>query len=244
MLEKTKGIVLRSIKYGETSLITTIFTEQYGVQAYMMQGVRNPKAKQNRTGLLQPSILLNLVIYHNPQKNLQRIKEFQPSYLYLSLQEEVIKNSVALFSVELLLRLLPEQAPMPTLFYFAYTYFIAIDTAQVNTLGNFPLYFIINCSRILGYELMGNYCPQTPHLDLQEGGFSAQTPSYLSIVTDEDAFMLDKILRVDNIETIKLIHLNSAMRLRLIDWYILFLQKHTQHIGNIKSLAVLQAVLH
>ena len=43
MTHKTKGIVLRTIKYGETSVVVTIFTELFGVQTYMVNGVRTTK---------------------------------------------------------------------------------------------------------------------------------------------------------------------------------------------------------
>src|SRR6476661_3747757 len=106
MLQTTRGITLRSVKYGETSLICSIFTETYGIQSYHLKGVRAVKARSNRAGLLQPATLLDLVVDHRPQKNLQHVREFHPAYIYCSLQEEVVKNSIALFSVELLLKLL------------------------------------------------------------------------------------------------------------------------------------------
>ena len=39
-LHKTNGIVLRTVKYGETSLVVTLFTELFGVQSYLVNGVR------------------------------------------------------------------------------------------------------------------------------------------------------------------------------------------------------------
>ena len=39
-LHKTKGIVLRTVKYGETSIIVTIFTELFGIQSYLVNGVQ------------------------------------------------------------------------------------------------------------------------------------------------------------------------------------------------------------
>src|ERR1043165_8138930 len=109
MLTTTQGIVLRSIKYGETSLICTVFTQVYGVQTYLVQGVRlaGAKSRQSRAGLLQPAMLLDIVVYHKAQKSLQRMKEFSAAYIYQSVQEDIVRNSIALFSVELLLRLLP-----------------------------------------------------------------------------------------------------------------------------------------
>ena len=243
MIQKTGGIVLRTIKYGESSLIVTMFTCVYGVQTYMLQGIRSPKSKLNRAGLLQPGTILDLVVFHHTEKNLQRIKEFQTGYFYKSIQEEIIKNSILLFSVELLLRLLPTEAPLEVLYNFTCGYFEALDIAKYNEIGNYPLYFIVNCSRILGYELYGTFSDKTPHLNLLEGGFSTQTPSMINTVTDDEAKALDAILKVQNIIDLHAIPLNGAMRHNLIDWYIMFLQRHTQHMGSIKSLDVLKAIL-
>ena len=87
MLQNTQGIVLRSVKYGETSLITSVFTEKQGVQSYMVQGVRTSKAKTNKAALLQPATLLDLVIYQKPQVNLQRLKEYQYAHIYTTLRK-------------------------------------------------------------------------------------------------------------------------------------------------------------
>jgi len=244
MLQKTKGIVLRSVKYGETSLITTIFTATFGVQAYMVKGVRNPKSKRNKAGLLQPSTILDLVVYQQPQKNINRIQELQPAYIYTSLREEIIKNSIALFSTEVLLRLLPEHAIQPELFDFAAGYLIQIDEMKNSDIANFPLYFIIQCSHILGYTIKGNYSKQTPYLNLQEGGFSAHPSPLAPHLSDEETQIMHSVLQVHNQTELKHIDMNSAMRYKLIEWYIAFLHTHTQHFGVIKSLPILQAVLH
>ena len=50
MLHQTKGIVLRQIKYAETSVIVTVYTSYAGRQAYMVGGVRKAKAKHRIIG--------------------------------------------------------------------------------------------------------------------------------------------------------------------------------------------------
>ena len=101
MLHKTKAIVLRTVKYGETSLIVTMYTELFGVQSFMVNGVRSAaRSATGKANLLQPAAILELVMYHNKKKNLQRIKEFRWSFLYKDLFYNVIKNSIALFMVE------------------------------------------------------------------------------------------------------------------------------------------------
>lgn len=244
MLQKTKGIVLRSVKYGESSLISTLFTSSFGIQSYLVQGVRSAKVKNNRSGLLQAATLLDLVVYQRPQQNLQRIREFQPAYLYTSLQEEVVKNSIAMFSAELLLRLLPEQAIMPELFDFAFDYFVQLDKMPLNSIANFPLYFIIHCSALLGYSIKGEYSQETMYLSIQEGGFTSQPPTSRPFVNNEDSKALAALLQTNQFSELSRVDMNSDMRYRLIDWYLEFLRQYSQHLGNIKSLAVLQTILH
>lgn len=244
MLQNTRGIALRAVKYGDTSIIATIFTELYGVQSYMVQGVRSSKAKNNKAALLQPATLLDMVVYHKPNTKLQRIKEYQYAYIYTSLQEEIIKNSVALFSAEVLLRILPEEALMPELFQFAFQYFQQLDTMPASSVANFPLYFLVQCSRILGYEINGTYSSETPYLHMQDGAYTATPPKMDTYLHDEDAKALSNILNIEDATLLKMIALNSETRNRLIDWYIEFMHSHTQHMGNIKSLTVLRAILH
>ena len=244
MLQKTKGLVLRSVKYGETSLISTIFTESSGIQSFMVQGVRSSKSRQNRAGSFQPGTLLEMVIYLQPGKNLQRIKEYQAACFYTSMHEEVIKNSIALFSIEILLRLLPEHAPLPELFAFAYNYFTTLDQLPVKSVANFPLFFIIHCSKEFGVEPHGNYSATTPYLNLEEGGFTEHVPAVAVAVTDDDTRSLDQLLRITDLGELQVITLNADIRLRLIDWYVAYLQKHTQHMGNIRSLSILRTILH
>jgi len=244
MLHNTKGIVLRSVKYGDSSLVCTIFTGLYGVQTYMVQGVRSTRSNNNKAGLLQPSTLLDMVVYHKPNTNIQRIKEFQFAHLYTNLQQNIVKNSIALFSVELLLRLLPEQAPLPELFDLAFDYFIQLDAKQNDAVANFPLYFIIQCSRLLGYDIKGDYSKATPHLHLQEGSFTENSPVIPPYVNDEDAQVLSGLLQIQALSGLGSINMNAAMRYRLLDWYVAFLQRHSQHMGQIRSLHILQTILH
>ena len=60
MLVKTRAIVLRTHKYGETSLIAELYTEQKGLRKYVVNGVRSAKAK-TKANLLQGMTLLEVV---------------------------------------------------------------------------------------------------------------------------------------------------------------------------------------
>ena len=41
MDDKTEGIVLQSVRYGDTSLIVKVFTRKQGLKSYMLKGAFN-----------------------------------------------------------------------------------------------------------------------------------------------------------------------------------------------------------
>jgi DNA repair protein RecO (recombination protein O) len=244
MLQNTRGIVLRSVKYGDTSLIVTIFTEVWGIETYIVQGVRTSKASGNKAGFFQPGTLLELVVYHNAQKNMQRIREYRYDHIYTSIQEDIVKNSVLLFCVEVVLRTLPEHGEHPELFDFTHHILTELDKRPAVDVANMPLYFAIGLCRLLGFDLNGRYSDATPYLNLHDGGFTAHTPAALPHTVDGDAQQLDLLLRATDIDGIKAITMSSTQRMRLLEWYLAFMHNHTQHMGTVRSLSVLQAILH
>ncbi|MBL7713178.1 MAG: DNA repair protein RecO [Chitinophagaceae bacterium] len=244
MLRNTKGIVLRSVKYGETSLILSIFTEVLGLQSYMVKGIRSEKARSKRAGLLQVASLLDLVSEHKPNRQLQHIKEFQPAYIYQSLQEEIVKNSIAVYSVELLSRLLPQDEVMEELFLFVYAYFLHLDQVPVREAANLPLLFTIRCGQYFGYNLSGSYSEDTPYITPEEGIFTAQMPVSSSTLYEADAALLSRLSALEGLEQAGSVSMNAAQRNRLLDWYLQFLQYHTQHLGKLRSPDILRTILH
>src|SRR6187455_522375 len=141
-LHKTKAIVLRTVKYGETSLIVTMFTELFGLQSYLVNGVRTSTKKgSGKANLFQPSAILDLVVYHNELKHLNRIKEFKWGYLYRHILSDVRKNAVTLFMVELLTKCLKQPENNPDLFHFVEDVFINLDESNNAVLANLPLFF-------------------------------------------------------------------------------------------------------
>ena len=119
MTHTTKRIVIRTVKYGETSVIVSIYTELFGIQSYIVNGVRtSSKSGSGKANLFQPAAILDLVVYHNELKNIQRLKEFRWGYLYKTLFFDVIKNSVALYMIELMQKTLKQPESNPDLFSF------------------------------------------------------------------------------------------------------------------------------
>lgn len=241
---KTKGVVLRTVKYGETSIIASMYTELFGLQSYIINGVRiTSKKGSGRANLFQPAAMLDLIVYHNDLKNLQRIKEFRWAHLYTHLFFNVFKNSVALFMIELLQRSLKQPEPNPELFSFIEDAFLHLDEASDAVVANFPLYFALHLSGFYGFRIADKHSGALPVLDLQEGEFVAGRPVHMHFLEDEYSQATSQLLKVMQPAELEEIRLNQQTRRVLLHAYETFFALHVQDFGTLKTLPVLEAVL-
>ena len=150
MLHKTRGLVLSYIRYRETSVIVRIYTEAYGLQSYIENGVRSSRGR-NKIALFQPLTLLDLVVYHKEQGGIQRISEVRVSPPYRSIPFELSKATMALFVAEVLGRVLREEESNPALFDFLRESLLWLDAAGEH-FENFHLWFLWQLSFYLGFQ--------------------------------------------------------------------------------------------
>jgi DNA repair protein RecO (recombination protein O) len=241
---KTKGIVLKTVRYGETSIIAAIFTELFGLQSYLINGVRvTSKRGSGKANLLQPAAILELVVYHNELKNLQRVKEFKWAYVYENIFFNVFRNSIALFMVELLQRSIKQPEPNSALFDFVEDAFVHLDKASDSVAANFALYFAINVSRFYGFMIADRYSEKTNILDLMEGRYVADKPDHLYFLEGDHSRMVSELLKAMQPSELAHIKLNQETRRVLLHAFETFYALHIQDFGKMKTLPVLEAVL-
>jgi DNA repair protein RecO (recombination protein O) len=243
MTHKTQGIVLRSLKYGETSLIVTIFTELFGVQTYMVNGVRSSKQASARANHFQPGIMLDMVVYHNAQKSMQRIKEYKFAFLYTNLLSHVIKHSIALYMVELLYKCLKQPEPHAELFYFCEAALKNLDNANNTVTANFTLFFSLHLPYFFGFKMNDNRDDDNIFLDLKEGHFINHQPLHPYFIAGTDAEMTSLLLKVMQPEELDDILLHHETRRQLLLRYQEYYALHIQDFGQMKTLRVLAEVL-
>jgi DNA repair protein RecO (recombination protein O) len=243
MIHKTKGIVLRTIKYGETSLVVTMFTELFGVQAYMVNGVRTSKSKTAKANYFLPGAVLDMQVYHYEQKSMQRIKEFGWAFLYRHVLGDVIKNSIALYMVELLHKCLKQPEQNTSLFYFCEDALQQLDTADKTVTANFPLYFSLHLAQFLGFRMADDYSAERYILDLQEGCFVTEQPVHPHFIDGENALITAHLLRVMQPAELADVKLHHDIRRKLLLKYNEYYALHIPDFGQMKTLAVLHEVL-
>lgn len=242
MAYTTKGIVLRTVAYGETSVIVLLYTELFGLQSYLVNGVRTSK-KTSKSNLFQPASILDLEVYHNELKNLQRIKEVKWHYLYQEVFFNVYKNAVAMFMTELLQKVIRQPEHNPDLYNFIEDAYIELDKATPKVMANFPIFFALHLTSFFGFKIEDNYTPEKKILDLREGVFIKNLPLHPYYTEGELTGALSHLLKIMHPDELTDITLNNIMRRQLTEAILHFYALHITDFGNMKSLPVLQEVL-
>ncbi|MFD2144107.1 DNA repair protein RecO [Mucilaginibacter antarcticus] len=181
MLHKTRGIVLKTTDYGESSVIVQVFTEKLGLQSYIINGVKKPKAKISRN-MLQPLHLLDMVVYHKAAGNVQRISELKTAPVLQTLPYDIIKSSMALFLNEVLYKSIKQQTADEHMFDFVFSAIEWLDH-QTDGLANFHLLFLVKLTRYLGFYPDRYQVDNADYFDLKDGVFKQYKPDsilYLS----------------------------------------------------------------
>lgn len=247
MTHKTKGIVLRAIKYGETSLVVTAFTELFGVQTYMVNGVRTSNKSGSKAAMFQPAAILDMEVYHNDQRPMQRIKECNWSFLYQGVLSDVVKNSIALFIVELLQKSLKQPEENNALFEFCEHALHELDAADNAVSANFSLYFVLHLSHFFGFRISDSTPEQDADvdvfLDLQEGLFTTLQPQHTDYLQGQDAHLTADLLKIMQPVELVQIRMHHLKRRSLLSRYLEYYALHIPDFGHMKTLKVMQEIL-
>jgi DNA repair protein RecO (recombination protein O) len=244
MIHKTKGIVLRTVKYGETSIVVTVFTELFGLQSYMVNGVRSVSRKGTAKAVFfQPSSVLDLVAYHNEFKNLQRLKEYRWAHIYQNIFSDIYKNAVALFMIELLNKCLKQPETNSELFYFVEDALLHLDASSHKVTANFPLFFSVHLAVFFGFRISDDHSEKNQYLDLNEGRFSHEQPQHQHYLDGRESEVISHILKIMQPEDLEEVSLNQELRRKLIHAMEVYYALHIPDFGNMKTLPVLRELM-
>lgn len=237
MIQRTRGIVLKQIKYSETSIVARIFTREYGLLAFMVPGVRTSKSRLNKASLFQPMTILELDLYYKETAGLMRLKEYRSMYLYKTLPFDAVKLSVGFFFVDVLNHVIHEHEPNPILYDFASEAFIYLDRAESN-LSLMPHRFLLELSSYLGFYPDNNFDNEQNLFDLNEGRF-VSTP--LRIV---EALSLDlsAVLFTFLSEPAMNHSFTADQRKQLLHALLTYFRIHIPNFGELKSVRVLEEI--
>lgn len=235
----TEGIVLHYIKYGESSVIATIFTREFGRQTYIVNAIRRQKSK-NKAGMLQPLFLVELEAYQKKTRDIQRIKTIKSKQVYQNIPYDITKSTQALFLAELLYKTIREQESYVELFDFIKHNLLYFDLME-DHFSNFHLYFLLRLTEYLGFMPDTSKIGFEGWFDMRKGAIVPFEPSHPMFANKEvtEYFIKLSYLTLNNLGELTI---SRSMRDALLNVLIDYYHQHFDHLGEIKSSKVLKEI--
>lgn len=225
MLITTQGIVFRTVKYRETSIITAIYTRQLGLTDFIANNVRSSKSKFN-IGYFEPLSLLELTAYYQPGRQINRLTELKALQPLHHTRQDIFKSTMVVFLAEILNKCIVEHDNNPALFDFISSAIGSLENTAGN--NNFHLQFLLKLTHHLGFGL-----PDTDSFISQ-----AVNPAYYRDAATSR--LLQQLWQADFTHSPAL---NTAQR-QVILQDILHYYRHHIELSRLRSLDVLQAVFN
>ena len=95
---------------------------------------------------------------------MNRLKSFSFFTIYKTIPQNIFKNAVLTFCVELTQKCVQEPGPMPEVFELLLETLLQLDTCQIADLHNIPHVFSLLLCAELGFKIQGQYKNTTPRM--------------------------------------------------------------------------------
>ncbi len=238
---KARGIVLHTIKYGDSGLVAWVLTDVGGRLTYMVQGVRSSRGRGNRAALLQPMFLVEFEGLESSRAEMHRFRELRSALPLRSLPFDVRKSTVALFMAEMLYRLVREVEANSPLFDFVWEAVCELDGLESHAgVANFHLWFMVGLSRHLGFFPAGEWFAGE-WFDIREGLFTPTEPRHDAFFSRENAAILGTLMTA-SVEEAASLPLNRERRVEFLGAMLAYFGYHLDAVRDIRSVDILREV--
>ncbi len=241
MIRKTRGIVLHTTRYGESSLVVHCYTEQSGRQTYMVKGVRKSR-KQNRSNLFQPLFILDFEVYHKNTAGIQLVKEVNRAMPLNSIPFDIIKSTQAIFMAEVLYRVVKEEESNPMQAHFLINTIQYLDALEEAS-PDFHILFMFQLSKHLGFYPQNNYGDGSIYFNLVNGLYRSHPSDPEVQLNEADSKLWNSYMALD-FQPIKETDFNSSHRSTMLNNLVRYFKFHVESMGDIRSLEVLHTFFH
>jgi DNA repair protein RecO (recombination protein O) len=239
MLEKTKGIVLHSIKYSDSGIVVNLYTSKFGRLSVLIRGIGRKKTGKHNM-MFQPLFILEMEIYYKSSREMQLLKEFSVMYPFYSLISDIRKSSVAIFLGEVLSSVLGEETQNAQMFEYIEDSILWFEAAQ-DDFANFHIVFLTGLTSYLGIEPLRRQDKNEVFFDMRNGRFLSSPPLHGDYAGENISIILSDFLVSTQPEAEK-ISLSGKQRNEVLDTLLKYYSIHLPALKKINSLEILKEV--
>ncbi len=192
---KTEAIVLRSIKYSETSKIVTFYTKELGRVGAIVKGVRKREGKHG--SILEPMSYLQLVLYMKESREVQTVGQYDIIKSFHHISTDLEKISVGLSLLEIVNAITHELEQNESLFNLLQECLVQVDDKTlIPSLIYF--YFQVKLVELLGFAPVFDSCNncKNPIPIEKEGGWQSYNLLRGSPTCDSCSQMQDGLIKI------------------------------------------------
>lgn len=203
------------------------------MQSYLFQG-----GKKKKGNSLQPLSIVEIEGYMRTDSDLGKISAVSLLQVHDSITFNPLKSGIAFFIAEILAQTLKSTEAESNLYHFLKKEIIWLNTH--NSLGNYPIWFLLSFSSFLGFSphVKNSECT---YFDIEEGTLSAHAPGGHLYLKDETIPFIGKILTSSKEEAL-LLTLSKESRKQLTENLLNYYKHHVEGFKTPKSLEVLQTI--
>ena len=237
-MSKSRALVIKSIKHGETSLIVSCYLEEIGYRSFIVKGLYGSKNSRFSKAHFFPLNVINIHYSFNVSKNLGFIKEAKSEVLFNSLHSNVQKSSVIVFLAEILNSVFKEELEVnQDLFDFLLNSLIWYD--NVIECNNYHIKFLLELSKYIGFH--PNIISENDHYLCLESGTTSKIKPSCGSINGEDLKLFKKLLGM-KFEDLNTISISRESRTRILKKIINYYSLHLQMFKTPKSINVFAEV--
>lgn len=241
MVVNTSGIVLHHLNYSETSIIAKIYTERFGLQSFLVKGVRQKKSRL-RMNLFGPLSLVDLVMVYKEKATLHHLRDISSAYPFSGISSDIRRTSLAIFINELLYKSIQGEEPDTALFEYIVDIVKYLDSISGH-LGSFHLCVAMELTHFLGFRPHDNFSAANRFFDLQEGAFTSSIPPHPYFLDENFSQYWHELLTQSAFKPFTE-EWSSALRNTLLTKILDYYRLHLPNFREMKSPEVLKEVLH
>jgi len=239
---RSDAIILRTVKYGDSSMVLTVFGPDCGLLSLITSVSRTSK-KGLRQPLMQVLTLVEIVYSDKSKGELKRLQELRLLHPYQEIPFNPVKSCLALFLAELLSKSLKEEVASPQLYQFLKEAFIFLDDEQAS-LGNFLPAFLMDFSAYLGFEPRFKKDSEAPYFDLLDAEEIFKEPLHSYYIYGNEAQIWAALQAEGYKKSASVALSNSGQRRQVLENMLSYYRLHFNDFGKLKSLPVLYDLLH
>ncbi|UCG94518.1 MAG: DNA repair protein RecO [Candidatus Aerophobus sp.] len=148
-LVKTEGIVLKYMRYGDTSMIFSLYTKDFGKIKLLAKGVRNKRSKVTPLGIFT---IAEIVYYKKERIELQLLSSAETLRNYSGLTKSINRFSWASALAELLEQLIKGEEPNQRIFNLSLKTLSRMEKTEEVNLEKLFWVFTLKLLSHLGYR--------------------------------------------------------------------------------------------